>query len=255
MMAGMHILIVDDEALARLRLKTLLADASTQGHGPYRIAEAADATEAMHLLHNPGEHPFTLLLLDICMPGQGGLELARTLPALQVPPSVVFITAHANHALEAFELDAVDYLTKPVRLERLVQALSKAERSVAQQSTPAQDAGAALLIPDRGATVRLPMSEVLYLKAEQKYLTVRTLTRQYLLDASLSELEQRFGDHLLRVHRNALAARTALRSLERSADSPADVETWTLRLHGVPEVLAVSRRQLPQVRAVLRGDS
>ena len=247
----MHILIVDDEALARMRLKTLLGDAAAQGH-QHHAEEADSAQQALRMLQDPGPQPFSLLLLDIRMPGQDGLAFAHSLRALPLPPAVVFVTAHASHALEAFELDAVDYLTKPVRLERLLQALAKAERALALQAGAAQDSGPALLIPDRGATVRLPLSEVLYLKAEQKYVTVRTMARQYLLDASLAELEQRHGEQLLRVHRNALVARSALRSLERAPEGAADTEGWSLRLHGVAEPLAVSRRQLPQVRAALR---
>lgn len=259
----MHILIVDDEALARTRLRTLLGDCedreSRQGREPLRVQEATDARQALEVLQASRQmaRPVQLVLLDIHMPGQDGLTLARALCSQAEPAAVIFVTAHAHHAVDAFELDAVDYLTKPVRLERLEQALLKAERAIEARSALAQAAretGAQLLIQERGRTVRLHLAEVLYLKAEQKYITVRTAARHYILDGALAELEERHGEHLLRVHRNALVARSALRGLER-CDGGADGETWMLQLHGVPEMLAVSRRQLPAVRAVLRGEA
>jgi two-component system response regulator AlgR len=170
---------------------------------------------------------------------------------------VVFVTAHADHAVSAFELDAIDYLTKPVRLERLQQALAKVQRTqrpaLAAPPAPApsnEDAGEALLIQDRGRTERIPLTEVMYFKAEQKYVTVRTTARSYVLDGSLSELESRFPGRFLRIHRNALVARRALRALERHHD-PEEGEVWTVRLHGLAELLAVSRRQVAAVREVL----
>ncbi len=125
----MHILIVDDEALARARLRTLLADCQAQQPQPrYTVAEAAHAAEALALLQSPSGRAVDAVLLDIHMPGQDGLALAHALRALPRPPAIVFVTAHADHAVSAFELDAVDYLTKPVRLQRLQQALAKVQR-------------------------------------------------------------------------------------------------------------------------------
>ena len=207
----MHILIVDDEALARARLRTLLADVEAcTGTGPHQVSEAADARQAMAVLQAPGPRAVELALLDIHMPGQDGLALAHALRRLPLPPAVVFVTAHAGHAVEAFDLDAADYLTKPVRRERLQQALAKAARTAVHQ-TAERDSGPVLLIQDRGTTVRLPLSEVLYLKAEQKYVTVRTVGRSYILDGALADLETRHADHLLRVHRNALVAQRPAR--------------------------------------------
>ena len=123
----MHILIVDDEALARGRLRTLLSDCA---HGPHPVQEAADAQQALRLLQAAQPTHVQLVLLDIHMPGQDGLQFAQTLSSMPNPPAIVFVTAHANHAVQAFELDAVDYLTKPVRLERLQQSLQKAERAL-----------------------------------------------------------------------------------------------------------------------------
>ena len=182
------------------------------------------------------------------MPGADGLALAQALRRLPQPPAVVFVTAHAEHAVAAFELDAVDYLTKPVRLERLQTALQKVERLV--QARAASAAPEVLLIQDRGRTERVPLSEVLYFKAELKYVTVRTASRSYILDASLSDLEERHAAGFLRVHRNALVARSAVRALEKHYD-PEEGEGWAVRLNGIDDLLAVSRRQLSAVRDAL----
>jgi two-component system response regulator AlgR len=242
---ALDILIVDDESLARQRLRTLLADC--RAPAARRVEEAGDAVRAAGMLRH--QH-FDLVLLDIQMPGTDGLALAQTLRELPRPPAVVFVTAHAEHALAAFELDAVDYLTKPVRLERLQQALQKAERAAQPPAAADLATAESLLIQDRGRTERVPLPEIVYLKAELKYITVRTETRSYLLDSSLNELEERFGQHFLRIHRNALVARTAMRALQRHYDA-VDGEGWAVRLHGVPELLAVSRRQVVAVREAL----
>ena len=247
----MNILIVDDEALARSRLRTLLNDcADTQR---FTLAEASNAAETMALLGPTGGRAFDVVLLDIHMPGQDGLALAHVLQALPQPPAVVFVTAYADHAVSAFELDAVDYLTKPVRRERLQQALAKVQRSSRSAAPPAAPSvpdGETLLIQDRGRTERLPLAEVLYFKAEQKYVTVRTTTRSYILDGSLSEIETKFAQRFLRIHRNALVARRAVRALEKHYD-PEEGEGWAVRLQGSTELLTVSRRQVAAVREEL----
>jgi len=250
----MNILIVDDEALARSRLRTLLADcAQAQPAQRMTVAEAANAGETMALLGPTGGRGFDLVLLDIHMPGQDGLALAHTLQTLPQPPALVFVTAHADHAVSAFELDAMDYLTKPVRRERLEQALAKVQRN-ARAAPPSPVSGLpegeTLLIQDRGRTERVPLVEVLYFKAEQKYVTVRTATRSYIMDGALSELEAKFAPRFLRIHRNALVARRAVRALEKHYD-PEEGEGWAVRLQGSTELLAVSRRQVAAVREEL----
>lgn len=247
----MNILIVDDEPLARQRLRTLLGDCTDCQRTT--VAEAGNAGEALALLGPTGGRGFDVLLLDIHMPGQDGLSLAHAVQALPQPPAVVFVTAYADHAVSAFELDAVDYLTKPVRRERLQQALAKVQR-LQRPSTPAPISslpeGETLLIQDRGRTERIALNEVLYFKAEQKYVTVRTATRSFIMDGALSDLESRYGERFLRIHRNALVARRALRALEKHHD-PDEGEGWAVRLQGSTEVLSVSRRQVAAVREEL----
>ena len=242
----LQVLVVDDEPLARSRLRTLLGDCTAPSA---RVGgEAANATQAMELLRR---NPFDAILLDIRMPGADGLALAKAMRMLANPPAIIFVTAHAEHAVEAFELEAADYLTKPVRLERLQMALLKVERSsIALRGIQPEAQLEALVIQDRGRTERVPLTEVLYFKAELKYVTVRTAARSYILDASLSELEDRYAAQFMRVHRNALVARNALRALEKH-DDPDEGEVWAVRLNGIEEMLAVSRRQLSAVRDAL----
>jgi two-component system response regulator AlgR len=240
---NLRVLLVDDEVLARQRLRTLLADCTTPDVDV--LAEAANGPQAIAALK---QGVFDLVLLDVRMPGMDGVQLAQTISSLAEPPAMVFVTAHAEHAVQAFEVAAVDYLTKPVRLERLQQALQKVERLV--QSKKAQTAnfsGDMLIIQDSGRTERVPLGEVLYLKAELKYITVRTAARSYILDGALSELEEKYTTLFMRIHRNALVARQAVRALEKYHDAE-EGEGWAVRLNGIPELQAVSRRQLSAVR-------
>jgi len=263
----MHILIVDDEPLARNRLRTLLDDWTQQTGIRHKVREAANATEALaHLeapLLHPSDTPVDVMLLDIHMPGLGGLELAQRVQQLPVAPAIVFVTAHDEHALNAFELDAVDYLTKPVRLHRLQQALVKAGRT--KIATPAFSpsliaiASAAdhsqskdiLMVETRDRMEKVYVRQVLYFRAELKCITVCTVARDYVIDGSLNELEQRFGESFVRIHRNTLVARDAVRAVERHYDPKEGNEFWAVRLRGKGELLNISRRQLPYVRALL----
>ncbi len=246
--APLRVLLVDDEELARMRLRTLLAACSAPAASV--VAEAVNAREAMLCLQ---QHSFDAALIDIHMPGADGLSLARTLRTLQTPPAVVFVTAHAEHAVQAFELEAADYLTKPVRLERLQLALQKVQKLLqAERTLLPQSSDEVLVVQERGRTERVPLSEVLYLKAELKYLTLRTQARSYILEGALSELEAKYPEYFMRVHRNALVARSAVRALERQNDAP-DGEAWAVRLNGLDELLLVSRRQLAAVRELLVG--
>lgn len=247
----MRILIVDDEELARLRLRRLLEELSAQM--PIEVVgEAAQAAVALEWLDR---EPCDVVLLDIHMPGLDGLELAARLRARPDAPALIFVTAHAEHALTAFELEALDYLTKPVRAERLRQALLR----VAQRSQPpagptdAQDA-AVIVVSDRGRVHRVPIAEVLYFKAELKYVTLRTAEHAFVLDDTLTDLEKRLDQRFLRVHRNALVARRAVRALERRALDDEDSGGWAVRVAPVDEWLAVSRRQIAAVREALAAE-
>ena len=242
----LKILVVDDEALARSRLCTLLGDCHAPGVD--LLQEAANAAQAMAAMQRD---TFDLVLLDIRMPGADGVTLAQAIATLPSPPVVVFVTAHAEHAVQAFDVSAADYLTKPVRLERLQQALQKVERLVQAKRTLQPDLPEeTLIIQDRGRTERVPVSEVLYLKAELKYITVRTAARSFILDGSLSELEEKYAAQFIRIHRNALIARRAVRALEKHF-APEEGEGWAVRLKGLDELLAVSRRQLSAVREAI----
>ena len=243
--APLQVLIVDDEPLARARLRSLLADC--RNPAAEVAAEAASAPAAMDLLVH---QRFDAALIDIHMPGASGMQLARQLSALPAPPPFIFVTAHAEHALQAFELDAADYLTKPVRRERLEAALQKVSRARQARMQAGPTAEQWLLIPERGRVQRVPLSEVLYFKAEQKYLTVRTATQQFLMDDSLNRIEERYRGRFLRIHRNALVLPAVLRGLVRHRDAT-EGEGWAVRLAGVPELLLVSRRQVAAVREAL----
>jgi two-component system, LytTR family, response regulator AlgR len=241
-----RILIVDDEPLARLRLRTLIED--LPGLQAQITAEAADADEALLALRDQAAD---VVLLDIGMPGRDGLRLATALKALPQPPAVVFVTAHAEHALQAFELEALDYLTKPVRRDRLHAALQRVQQRLALlHGAPGalREAEAVIVVSDRGRVLRLPVREVLYLKAEQKYVTLRTAQHTHVLDDALADLELRLGAGFVRIHRNALVAVKAIRALELRG---AEAEGWAVRVAPLDEWLAVSRRQVAAVREVL----
>jgi two-component system response regulator AlgR len=240
-------LVVDDERLARARMRTLLSDCKAPA--VHCVGEAANAVQAMEVLQH---QTVDVALIDIHMPGADGLTLARSLQSLPRAPALIFVTAHVEHAVLAFDLEAVDYLTKPVRLERLQLALQKVERHM--QTRRGLEANIAkedvLIIQERGRTERIPVQQILYFKAELKYVTVRTASRSYILDGSLNELEEKYRADFVRIHRNALIARRAVRALEKHFDAE-EGEGWAVRLNGVDELLAVSRRQLAAVRELV----
>jgi len=240
-------LIVDDEALARSRLRTLLGDCREPRVEV--VAEAGNAVQAMDQIQRGG---LDVIMLDVHMPGVDGMALAGALRNMPDPPAIIFVTAHAEHAVQAFELEAVDYLTKPVRLERLLRALQKVERLRSSEPAIIEGAGESLIIQERGRSERVALADVIYLKAELKYITVRTTDKEHIYDGALNDLEQRFGHLFVRVHRNALVARRCVRAVEKIAD-PVDGEGWTVRLDGVDDRLSVSRRQLASVREALVG--
>jgi two-component system, LytTR family, response regulator AlgR len=251
--SALRVLVVDDEELARMRLRGLVDECPVPRANV--VGEAANVSQALVWL---ATQQCDVLLLDIQMPGRDGTQLAAELRGQDRSPAVVFVTAHAEHAVKAFDLDAVDYVTKPVRRERLQAALQRAAQRLAlppPEPAPEMEEEPVLVVSDRGRVVRVPMSEVLYLKAELKYVTLRTPLRTFVLDDSLAELEERLGDHFLRVHRNALVSRRAVRALERrtlAGDNDEEgAEGWAVCMAPVGEWLAVSRRQVAAVREAL----
>lgn len=257
--SALRVFLIDDEPLARLRLRQLLADMVLPVVTV--VGEAGSAAAALQWL---SQYRADLLLLDIRMPGLDGLALAERLRQWHDVPAVVFVTAHPEHALAAFEVDAFDYLTKPVRRARLQEALmrvmhrlGRAPRALVETRPVGLDEEPAIMVSVRGQVIRVPLTEVLYLKAELKYVTLRTARSIFVLDESLTDLEPRLGPRFLRVHRNALVARQAIRELMRrpatpgSEDEPDGGEVWSVLIAEVDEWLTVSRRQLPAVREAL----
>jgi two-component system, LytTR family, response regulator AlgR len=251
-----RVLIVDDEALARSRLAALVRECPEPACDV--AAECANARQAVEWLaqHEDGAD---VALLDIQMPGALGTELAAEFKRMAKAPVVVFVTAHGEHALAAFDLEAVDYLTKPVKRDRLFAALQRAARRApvhgSAASTANESAAAVLVVSERGRVVRVPLADVLYLKAELKYVTLRTATHSYVLDDSLTDLETRLGQRVLRVHRNALVAKQAVRALERRKVADSEDEGneigWAVQVAATSEWLSVSRRQVAAVREAL----
>jgi len=247
----LRVFIADDEAPARERLKELLADIAAELPTEV-VGEAATGLDAVAQL--PASRA-QVLLLDIEMPGMRGLEVARHLAGLELAPAVVFVTAHDRHAVEAFELNALDYLLKPVRAGRLAAALKKASAGEPpareQLARAAAQAREYLSVTERNRIHLVPVRDVVYLRAELKYVTLRTRAGEHLIEESLVALEREFAERFVRVHRNCLVARAAVRGFERAAEG-GDESHWNVVLDGVPERLPVSRRQWAEVRLLAK---
>jgi two-component system response regulator AlgR len=253
----LRIFIADDEAPARERIKELLQDIAAEVPTEL-VGEARHGLEAVDLVPKSGAQ---VLLLDIEMPGMRGLEVARHLGGLENGPAVVFITAHDKHAVEAFDLNALDYLLKPVRATRLAAALKKAasERppssaQLAAQSAHLSESREYLSVSERHRIVLVPVRDIVFLRAEQKYVTLRTRNRTHLIEEPLITLEREFAKRFIRVHRNCLVSREAIRGFERAAPS-ADEPHWLVVLDGIEERLPVSRRQWPILRELVADRS
>lgn len=273
-MTTLRILIVDDETPARERMKMLLADIH-EACPCDLIVEAADGQTALDLLV---EHQPDILLLDVQMPGMTGIELAQHIAATDLPsrPSIIFVTAYDEYALQAFEVHAMDYLLKPVRASRLQDAILRVQ-AFRQQSTP-QGQQEKLLdslkaIPkqrqnfsvlEKNRVLLIPVRDVLFLKAEQKYVTIQTRNRAYLTEESLVSIEAELGEVFVRAHRNALVARDAILGVEKatvfneaSAESERQegeraLDTWLVIIRDSKERLPISRRQWPIIKALVR---
>ena len=245
-----RVFIADDEAPARERLRVLLDDIAAE----VATAVAGEARNGLEVLERLPQSGAQVLLLDIEMPGMGGLEVARHLALLPESPGVVFVTAHDRHAVEAFELNALDYLLKPVRAARLAGALKKAAAAGApgreRLARAAAGAREYLSVAERHRIVLVPVRDVLYLRAEQKYVTLRTRAQEHLIEESLVALEREFSGRFVRIHRNCLVARAAIRGFERAAGGDEDPH-WLVVLEGLAERLPVSRRQWPALRELV----
>lgn len=250
----LRVLIVDDETPARRRLRDLLDDCGS-ALPLVVVGEAQNGREALEILQSA---PADLVLTDIHMPDMDGIELAKHLLKLPHPPVVIFTTAFHEHAVQAFEVNAVDYLMKPVRVQRLLSALQKVPKlkpvpadKLAQLPASARRF---LSVTERSRVVLVPLEDIVYLKAELKYITIRTAQREFLLEESLTKLEGEFGPRFVRVHRNCLVARDHIRGFERRVNDDGDAH-WEVQLTGVAESLPVSRRQQFVVRDVGRVDA
>lgn len=252
MEAALAVLIVDDEAPARERLRDLLGDIAAEQ--PTRVVGmAGNGLEALRMLEST---QVDVVLVDIRMPAMDGIEFAQHTSRLAAPPRVIFVTAYDEHAVKAFELNAIDYLLKPVRAERLASALQKARLATPVNRDDLDTIAEPrrhLTCSERGKIHLIPIAEVLYLKAELKYVTARTVAREFLLEESLVQLEQEFSERFVRIHRNCLVSRDAVVGFERSVGEDGGEGYWSVRLNGLEELLPISRRQWANVRAVL-GD-
>ena len=236
-----RILIADDEAPARQRLRDLL-DECRDRFPLTLVDEARNGREVLEVLNR---EKVDIVLLDIRMPEIDGMEAARHIAGMPDPPAIIFTTAFDSYAIKAFEVNAIDYLLKPIRLERLLAALNKV-RAAAPVSREALDAAANqprrhLSVHERGKIHLVPVAAILYLRAELKYVTVRTLEREFLVEESLTRLEEEFGDAFVRVHRNCLVAREAVAGFARNAEE--SESGWAVVIKGTGEKLPVSRRQ------------
>ncbi|MFC0676621.1 LytR/AlgR family response regulator transcription factor [Lysobacter korlensis] len=239
----MNVVIADDEPLARERLRTLLGEQP----GVHVVAAVADGPAALQAC---AEHRPDLVLLDISMPGMDGLETARHLAAFEPRPAVVFCTAFDKHALSAFEAEAIDYLVKPVRAERLAAALDRVRRFAAGRVRAGDNVGGRrkhLCARLRGSLRLIPIEDVHYLQAEEKYVVVHHARGEDLIEESLKSLEEEFGDRFVRIHRNCLVARHELVELRRSNDGHVQAV-----LRHAKQPLEVSRRCLTALREQLQ---
>lgn len=239
----MRLLIVDDEQLARDRLSRMIGDFA--GHEV--VGEARNGIEAVRFA---AEMQPEVVLLDIRMPGMDGLEAARHIAEFEEPPAVIFCTAYGEHALEAFDLQAVGYLLKPVRKDNLETALTKAQRvNKAQLAALASEESrrSHIVARTRKGIELISVDDVRYFQADQKYVTVRHGEGEIIVDDTLRELETEFADLFIRVHRNALVAARFIEGLDRGSDGH-----YRIRMRDVEESLDISRRHVSAVRKFIK---
>lgn len=247
--SALRVFIVDDEPNARNRMRDLLNDCSE--HLALEITgEAGNGQEALDRLMKT---PADVVLLDIRMPQMDGIELAQHMQKMpkpnpdlpKWPPVIIFTTAFGDSAIKAFELHAVDYLLKPIRQGRLLDSLKRAHEAIPVHADVLRnmlpEPRRNFSIHERGKIHLIPIDQVLYLRAELKYITVRTASHEYLIEESLSSLEKEFASHFIRIHRNCLVAKEAIEGFEKGGDE--GESGWMVKLKGLDERLAISRRQ------------
>lgn len=242
----MNVLIVDDEQLARQRLRKLI----TESDGYQIVGEAESGEDALRKTQSGNPD---VVLMDIRMPGMDGIEAASYINRMDKPPAIIFTTAYSEHALKAFETHAIDYLLKPIKQSRLEAALDAAKRmNKAQLSKLREDetvgARKKICVKSRGSLELIPVEDILYFKADQKYVTLRTADQEYLIEESLKLLEQEFSFQLIRIHRNALVAQNTLHGLIKNNDGHTCVS-----FNDIDDLLEISRRHLPDIRKRLRS--
>ena len=214
------------------------------------VGEAVNGLEALGMSHSLEPD---IVLMDIRMPGMDGIEAARHIARLDEPPAVIFTTAFSDHALEAFETHAVDYLLKPVKQDRLQAALDAAIRPTRAQATRSDDLLSELEVRQhicarvRGNLVLVPIENIYYFHAEQKYVTVRHTEGEVLIEDALKALETEFGNRFYRIHRNALV------SLSQLAGMQTENEGHQVTFRDIDDVLEVSRRHLPGIRKIIKS--
>jgi two-component system response regulator AlgR len=241
-MTRLKVLIVDDEPPARERLRSLLAEIPDMEV----VGEATNGPQSLERTHSLAPD---VVLLDVRMPGMDGIEVARHLNALEEPPAVIFTTAFDEYAVNAFEAHAVGYLLKPIRKEKLAAALERAGRLTRPQlqkiaAATNNDKRRTHIAARRREGLRLiPVEDVQYFLAEQKYTTVRHANGEDLIEDSLRALEEEFGSELVRIHRNALVSVRYLEGIERDAEGQ-----YFVRLRGCEAPLQVSRRMAGELR-------
>jgi two-component system response regulator AlgR len=237
----LRVFIVDDEPPARNRIRDLINDCRDQLALDV-VGEAGNGQEALDKL---AEISVDVVLLDIRMPQMDGIELAQHLQKFPKPPVIIFTTAYDAYAIKAFDLHVIDYLLKPIRLGRLFESLNRARSAVPVQTEVLRDLlpepRKNLSIHERGKIHLIPIEQVLYLRAELKYVTVRTAEREYLIEESLSALEKEYFMRFVRIHRNSLVAKDAIAGFEKGGDE--GESGWMVKLKGLDELLAISRRQ------------
>lgn len=243
----MKVLIVDDEPLARQRLNRFLDTLDN-------VSEIYEAVNGIDAIDQVNRYLPDLLLLDIRMPGMSGLEVAQHVSSMNEPPAIIFCSAFEEHALEAFKVHAIDYLLKPVRLTDLENSIKKARKinrlqaaRLVETETPGATRSHLTINSHRGLEL-IALDDVLYFKAEQKYVQIKTTEHEYLLDEPLKQLEEEFPQHFIRIHRNALIAKKQIARISKDQSGQAFI--W---LHGLEESLAISRRHLSQVRKALKS--